>query len=177
MHSHSASGPKSVYLRRISTMAQHWYSVMFAKGSSSCSYMIPAACTGNAISIGWCRLEDSQGTRDGWSLIMVSPTTNCGGKECCGCEVCTPDDATKAFEALDIATEDKTTLEYLMFLELELEASGDFQFYECQWDSEVGRECMKVLRKAQELTELLPDIDHSDIWHAAYHQCEVFYCG
>ena len=161
----------------MSRRPEHWYNVTFTKGSSLRSFMLPAACTGNAIATGWCRLEDAQGTREGWTLAVVSAVSDsCGGNECCGCKLCTPDDASEAMEALDIEPYDNTILEHLMFKELDLDCAG-YSFPECPWDSAVGFECMKVLRKAQELTELMPDIDHSEIWHAAYHQCEVFYRG
>lgn len=82
-----------------------------------------------------------------------------------------------AQEALDIQPEDKTTLAYLMFQELDLECTG-YEFTECQWDSPVGYECMKVLRKAREFIDLLHDLDsHQDIWSAAFQQCDVFYYG
>lgn len=157
--------------------SKHWYSVLFAKGSSTRSFMVPAACTGNAIAIGWRRLEEAQDSRDEWSLIMVSPVdSNCGGDDCCGCPECTPDDATQSLEALDNAWEDTTTLQYLMFKELDLEAPERYSFTECQWDSPVGYDCMKVLRKARELVSMLVDWDsHQDIWNAAFDQCKVFY--
>jgi hypothetical protein len=53
-------------------MQTHWYNVLFTKGTSLRSYMIPAACLGNAISVGWSRIENTEGTRDGWSLSMTS---------------------------------------------------------------------------------------------------------
>ena len=159
--------------------SQHWYNVSFSKGSSSHSYMLSAACKGNAIATGWTRLEDTRGTREGWSLSMVSTVSDsCGGNECCGCKLCTPDDIEVAQEALDIEPEDKTTLAYLMFQELDLEASDRYEFIRCPWDSPVGYECMKVLRKAREFIDLLHDLDsHQDIWIAAFEQCDVFYCG
>lgn len=154
--------------------SQHWYSVSFSKGSSSHSYMLSAACKGNAIAMGWTRLEDTRGTREGWSLSMVSTVTDSYGGNECGCKLCTPDEVDQ--EALDINTQDTTTVEYLMFQEFDLECTG-YSFPECPWDSEVGRECMRVFRKTQELLALMPDIDCMTIWTAAFEQCEVFYCG
>jgi hypothetical protein len=187
-----------------------------------------------------------------WALetaqSVLIPVNNCGGVgECCGCEVCTPDepyereeceacegsgqndDGSECFgckgfgdkivdantpsgvvgehiewtdeighnrrdviaqldepksgievaqEALDIEPTDKTTLAYLMFQELDLEASDRYQFIKCPWDSPVGYECMKVIRKAREFADMLHDLDsHQDIWSAAFEQCEVFFCG
>lgn len=141
-----------------------------------------------------------------WALeaakSVLIPVNNCGGDECSGCEVCTPDDANLpsgvvgehvewtnetghnrrdievAQEALDIEVDDKTTIEYLMLQEFDLEASDRYQFIKCPWDSPVGYDCMKVIRKAREFVDMLHDFDdHQNIWSAAFEQCEIFYCG
>lgn len=139
---------------------------------------------------------------DDYSTWAKALSDNCGGDDCCGCEVCTPDDANTPSgvvgehiewtndtghhrrdievtqEALDIQPTDKTTVAYLMFQELDLEASDRYYFLECPWDSPVGYECMKVLRKAREFADMLHDLDsHQDIWSAAFEQCDIFYCG
>ena len=137
-------------------------------------------------------VPDGDCPRCGAFVYREKAQSNCGGDECCGCEVCTPDDANLplgvviaqldsgievAQEALDIEPTDKTTLAYLMFQELDLEASDRYYFLECLWDSPVGYECMKVLRKAREFIDMLPDLDsHQDIWSAAFEQCDIFYC-
>jgi hypothetical protein len=53
-------------------MKGFWYNVTFVRGSSRRSYAVSAACIGNAKAAAWCRLEDTEGTREGWSLVMVS---------------------------------------------------------------------------------------------------------
>lgn len=46
--------------------------VMFFCGGSSRSYMISSDCPSSAIAIAWARLEGTEGSRDGWSLVLVN---------------------------------------------------------------------------------------------------------
>lgn len=75
-------------------MKGFWYNVTFVRGSSRRSYAVSAACIGNAKAAAWCRLEDTEGTREGWSLVMVSELNNQGRGDVAAnvekFEACTP---------------------------------------------------------------------------------------
>lgn len=110
----------------------YWYNVVFSKGSSMRSYMVSAACTGNAKAVGWCQLEDTEGTREGWSMVSLTTTNPTPTTETITSLILDASDESELFYAFKSRGESTTRRNVAKFL-LSLDADKGIKTPESYW--------------------------------------------
>lgn len=110
----------------------YWYVVTFSKGSSQRSYMVSAACVGNAKAAGWCRLEETEGTREGWSMASYSPAEPQPKTEIDASLILDASDESELFYAFKSRGESSTRRHVAKFL-LDLDRNKGIKTPECHW--------------------------------------------